>query len=76
MAIIKSCKNCGKRFPGCHGTCPDYLAERAEYDRLKAKNDREKQIQIGITTERSRAVRRAIGKGNNKGRKVNQNGRS
>ena len=43
---IYSCKDCvaPKRRPGCHGSCPDYLAEKAEHDRLKAIYDRERDI--------------------------------
>lgn len=75
-AIIKSCLNCEKRILGCHSTCPDYLSEKAEYDRLKEKENRDRAIQNGISAERSRAVRRSMGKNWNRGRKVNQYGRS
>ena len=29
--MVFSCKDCGNRFPGCHGSCETYKAERAEY---------------------------------------------
>ena len=34
---ITCCKNCvpPKRHPGCHGTCEQYLKEKAEYERQK-----------------------------------------
>ena len=37
---IKCCNGCvpPKRHPGCHGKCPEYLAEKAEYDRLMAQD--------------------------------------
>ena len=57
-----SCKDCvaPKRHPGCHGTCETYLAERAEYDKLKAIHDRERDINCGLITERSKKVYEAI----------------
>ena len=34
--LFDCCKNCKppKRRPSCHGTCPEYLADRAKYDEL------------------------------------------
>ena len=34
---ITCCKNCGppQRHPGCHGTCEQYLKEKAEYEKQK-----------------------------------------
>ena len=33
--MIWCCKDCvaPKRRPGCHGSCPEYLVEKAEYDK-------------------------------------------
>lgn len=36
------CKDCGKRFPGCHADCPDYRGFREELD--KAAEVREKAV--------------------------------
>lgn len=57
-----SCKGCEapKRYPGCHGSCPDYLAERAEYDRLKAIHDREREVNTGINNSRYDNVYKAL----------------
>ena len=35
---IKCCNGCvpPKRNPYCHGSCQEYMAEKAEYDRLMA----------------------------------------
>jgi hypothetical protein len=59
MAIY-SCKGCEKRTPGCHSKCPDYLAEKAEHDRLKAEADKKRDISIGIRDQRTRGVNKAI----------------
>ena len=57
-----SCKGCiaPKRYPGCHGSCPDYLAERAEYDRLKAIHDREQEVTTGINNSHYDKVYKAL----------------
>ena len=61
MAII-CCKDCvaPKRHPGCHGHCEEYVAERAEYDRLKAIHDKERSITLGIYANRSEKVYKAF----------------
>ena len=66
-AIINCCRLCvaPKRHPGYHGTCPEYLKEKAVYDARKAIADKEKFTSHGITMQRSQAVCRAL-----KGRKV------
>lgn len=32
-----TCKDCPNRYPGCHDKCEKYKTEKAEYERLKAK---------------------------------------
>lgn len=48
MASIKCCLGCTDRALGCHSTCDIYLKEKAEYDKVKAKErksiDREKDV--------------------------------
>ena len=56
-----SCKGCGNRYPGCHGNCETYKAERAEYDKLKEKHDFEKKINGGLYQQRDKAVHKIIG---------------
>lgn len=46
MGVIKSCKDCTDRYPGCHGKCERYQAERAEYDRLKAAEKARQDVRI------------------------------
>lgn len=33
--VITCCKDCPDRYPGCHGQCEKYKAERAVYDAQK-----------------------------------------
>ena len=62
MAIIKCCMDCvaPKRYPGCHDRCPEYLKEKAEYERLKAKADKIRRVDFSLYTQRSKAVRKAL----------------
>jgi hypothetical protein len=59
---IYSCKGCvpPKRYPGCHGECANYLAEKANYDALKAKDNEKKAVEQGIYRQRSDKVYQAI----------------
>ena len=61
MAIYP-CKGCvaPKRHPGCHGTCLEYLAYKAEYDKRKAAYDRERDISVGIIISRREKVYKAM----------------
>lgn len=60
--MFKSCMNCvaPKRHPGCHASCPEYIAERAEYDRLKEIADRERDVGIGIYQSRSTKILKVL----------------
>lgn len=55
-----------KREPGCHSTCPEYLADKAEHDRLKAKHDRERDISMAIYDSRGVKVAKAMKNRRNK----------
>ena len=59
---IHCCFGCvaPKRYPGCHGSCPEYLTQKAEHDRLKAVYDREREISVGIYGNRSKKVHNAM----------------
>ena len=59
---IKCCNGCvpPKRNPYCHGSCPEYLAEKAEYDRQKAAYDEKQRIDNAIYSNRSVKVEKAI----------------
>ena len=32
MSDFTACKDCINRYPGCHGKCAEYLAEKAIHD--------------------------------------------
>jgi hypothetical protein len=53
--VINCCNGCvaPKRYPGCHSHCNEYIAERAEYDRMKAIHDKERDVRVGIYQQRS-----------------------
>ena len=36
MSDFTACKECINRYPGCHGKCAEYLAEKAIHDELTA----------------------------------------
>ena len=61
-SIINCCRYCvpPKRYPGCHGTCPEYRYQRAIYDERKAVADQEKFTSHGLTMQRTEAVRKAL----------------
>ena len=60
--MIYSCKGCvaPKRFPGCHASCPEYLANKTEHDKIKAKLDLERDISMGIYIDHSKKVYKAM----------------
>jgi len=60
--IIKCCNGCvaPKRYPGCHDHCPEYAAEKAEYEKLKAKDDKRRKVKADIYNQRSINVAKAI----------------
>lgn len=45
LAPKTHCRGCEKRYPGCHGKCEDYKQARAVYDRQKAKERRDKELE-------------------------------
>lgn len=44
--MISCCKDCvaPKRRPGCHGTCPEYLTEKAEHEKERLERQKAQQI--------------------------------
>ena len=58
---MKCCYGCvaPKRYPGCHSHCPEYIEERAEYDRRKAAEDQKNAVSNGIYLQKSDGVYRA-----------------
>lgn len=41
MRAFSSCIDCLDRHVGCHAECEKYQKEKADYERVKAKRDRE-----------------------------------
>jgi hypothetical protein len=48
-----------KRHPGCHGSCPEYLKEKAEYDARAAEDYKRRHLIQDLNDQRYRAVTRA-----------------
>ena len=38
------CKGCADRYPGCHGKCEDYKAARAEFEKLRDADRKERAV--------------------------------
>ena len=62
FAVIKCCKECvaPKRHPGCHGTCEEYLAERAEYEKQKEIYDHSRRVRSELYNQRAIRVSKAL----------------
>lgn len=58
---IFSCKGCTppKRYPGCHSTCPDYIRDKAEYDKRKEIASKQNRIDQGLTQQKFNAINKA-----------------
>lgn len=61
MGRIRCCYGCvpPKRSPTCHGTCPDYIAAKAENDRLVEQQRQENAISHGLYAQKLRNIDRA-----------------
>ena len=62
-----SCKGCEKRYPGCHGKCETYIAEKAIHDENKAAADKKRAVEYGLDSQFGRSIYRA--------RKIRRKGR-
>ena len=58
---IKCCNGCvpPKRHTACWGHCPEYQAERAEYERLKAQDDQRRNVKNSVYFQRTDKVVKA-----------------
>lgn len=58
---IKCCRDCvpPKRHTACWDHCPEYQAEKAEYERLKAQDDCRRNVKNGIYVQRTERVVKA-----------------
>ncbi len=59
---IKCCKDCvaPKRYPGCHGVCPEYIHEKALWEEEKTAIREERRIRSELYEQRSDGVRKAL----------------
>lgn len=59
---MECCKNCvaPKRHKACWGHCPEYIAERAEYDEKKAQEDKRRKVRNDIYNQRAGRVAKAM----------------
>ena len=48
--MAKVCKDCQDRYPACWGSCPDYLAARAERDEAKRRKYEARMTEIKINS--------------------------
>lgn len=62
------CKDCTKRQVGCHSTCEDYKAFRAELDAVNAEKLKQSKAVYEITSEIAFRVERARKRGSFKGK--------
>lgn len=56
---ITCCKDCPDRYPGCHGKCEKYIAERAAYDAQKAKAMKVSDLATGLYEQKCNGVDKA-----------------
>lgn len=59
---IKCCKDCvaPKRYPGCHGVCPEYIHEKALWEEEKKVVREEHRRFSELYEQRSEGVRKAL----------------
>lgn len=58
---IKCCYGCvaPKRHPGCHGHCPEYLAEKEQDEKEKEQYRKNRDISVSIYQQRADKVAKA-----------------
>lgn len=58
---IRCCRDCvaPKRYPGCHGTCPEHIREKAQHDAAREEAYRARSVECGLTSQRFQGVNRA-----------------
>lgn len=60
--MIFCCKGCvaPKRHTACWGHCPEYIAEKAAYERRKEEYYKDEKINVAISQERGKKVYNAL----------------
>ena len=58
---IKCCHGCvaPKRYPGCHGRCPEYIEEKTEHDKEREAAFFKRQIEEGLDSQTFTGVSKA-----------------
>lgn len=61
-SAIECCRYCvaPKRYPGCHGKCPEYLKEKAEYEKRKRAYYGDQAVNQGLYEQRTARVEKAL----------------
>ena len=58
---IKCCYGCvaPKRYPRCHGSCPEYLKEKAEHDAKMAEDYKQRTLQRNLYEQKYSGISKA-----------------
>ena len=58
---IRCCNGCvaPKRHSGCHGSCPEYLKEKAEHDAQAEESYKQRQLALNLNQQKYSAIIRA-----------------
>lgn len=59
---IKCCSGCvaPKRYPGCHGSCPEYIQEKADHDARMAEDYKRRRLNQNLNEQRYSAITNAV----------------
>ena len=61
---IRCCNGCvaPKRYPGCHGKCPEYINEKAAHNAQIEEDNKRRRINYDLNARRRRyaAIARAV----------------
>ena len=59
---IKCCNGCvpPKRNPTCHGSCPDYIKEKAEHDARMEEDYKRRRVNRNLNEQRYDAITKAV----------------
>ena len=62
MSTINCCHYCvpPKMHPGCHDHCPEYAAEKAKHEKLKAADAEKRRVKNDIYNQRAELVTKAM----------------
>lgn len=58
MSKIECRKGCDRRHERCHGSCPDYILEKAIYNANAAEKRKQYEVDMGVKDQRHDAIRR------------------